>query len=631
MSQHDLTGVNQVTGATRARWRMRVQARWLARLAHGFVSAAMLISTVVAGLPNAVAMAQPADARMFPQTGYRVDNDAFWDYFQRRGGVTTFGYPSSHEFRFLGCASQFFQRLVMQRCVDGGVTTLNLLDEGLLPYTQMDGSTFPGPSPELTAAAPKPDDPNYGSDVIAFVRANAPDTFENAPVNFGRTFFSSISPDLAGTDDSSILALLDLEIWGLPTSQPAFDPSNRNFIYQRFQRGIMHYDSGCSCTRGLLLADYLKMVLTGQGLPADLEAQAADSPLLRSVVNGRVPDGTDYTGAFDGVEVGGVQVSGPVSTGSTPTSTPTAVPTSTPQPTSTGIPTNTPTPRRASDSQQQPTATPQPTSTPESPLAGEPPPPGSVSKSLVVTEPIDAAGNCDDPSIGAQQPLFLEAPSNDAAQGIGFNQALGYPALPIVCFASAPSRSTIQISVSTSAGVVATDSVTPSASGWTWRIPDNGTPPQPGAYKIMASQAGQTSATPAAVATATVTVEQPGTTNRILVVPRYGPPGTVFRIFIGGFPTNKPDVFLRLYRCSPQGSPPTCTQSVGATHVYAASLGPIATDRSGFGSFTLVSRATDPKTGFVVLSDQMYGDGRAGVFNRGLAWFCTTLTGCKTQ
>ena len=34
-----------------------------------------------------------ADPRLFAQTGYRVDRDAFWDYFTRRGGVTTFGYP----------------------------------------------------------------------------------------------------------------------------------------------------------------------------------------------------------------------------------------------------------------------------------------------------------------------------------------------------------------------------------------------------------------------------------------------------------------------------------------------------------------------------------------------------------
>jgi hypothetical protein len=75
--------------------------------------------------------------------------------------------------------------------------------------------------------------------------------------------------------------LLNLEIWGVPTSQPATDPNNGNFIYQRFQRGIMHYDAGCRCTQGLLLADYFKALITGEHLPADLEQQAKDSPFLR--------------------------------------------------------------------------------------------------------------------------------------------------------------------------------------------------------------------------------------------------------------------------------------------------------------------------------------------------------------
>ena len=80
---------------------------------------------------------------MFAQTGYRIDRDAFCDYFSHRGGVTTFGYPVSRDFQFEGCTVQFFQRLVMQQCGSQGVGTLNLLDEGLLPYTRMNGSTFP--------------------------------------------------------------------------------------------------------------------------------------------------------------------------------------------------------------------------------------------------------------------------------------------------------------------------------------------------------------------------------------------------------------------------------------------------------------------------------------------------------
>ena len=75
----------------------------------------------------------------------------------------------------------------------------------------------------------------------------------------------------------SLLPLFDLDIWGAPTSKPARDPNNNNFIYQRFQRGIMHYDKDCGCTQGLLLADYLKSVITGQNLPTDLAAQVQGS------------------------------------------------------------------------------------------------------------------------------------------------------------------------------------------------------------------------------------------------------------------------------------------------------------------------------------------------------------------
>ena len=41
----------------------------------------------------------------------------------------------------------------------------------------------------------------------------------------------------------------------------------------------MHYDDACKCTQGLLLADYLKALLSGENLPADLAAQASGSPL----------------------------------------------------------------------------------------------------------------------------------------------------------------------------------------------------------------------------------------------------------------------------------------------------------------------------------------------------------------
>ncbi len=252
-----------------------------------------------------------SDPRLFPQTGFRIDQDAFWDYFQKRGGVNTFGYPVSETFTLLGTRVQMFQRLVMQLHPDGSVGTLNLLDAGLLPFTHINGSTFPAPDPAFAGQTPSPSDPNYLSMVIRFVQANAPDTFDGHPVNFSQTFFTTVPmsgafPDGPPDNATALMAGFDLEMWGLPTSTPTYDPTNKSFIYQRFQRGIMHYDAGCNCTHGLLLADYLKALLLNQNLPGDLAADAHGSTLLAQWAPGRSNalarpgdlSGTDLTNAF---------------------------------------------------------------------------------------------------------------------------------------------------------------------------------------------------------------------------------------------------------------------------------------------------------------------------------------------
>jgi hypothetical protein len=84
-----------------------------------------------------------------------------------------------------------------------------------------------------------------------------------------------------GKAQPSLLAGLNLELWGVPISEPAVDPNNGNFVYQRFQRGIMHYDKTTGVTQGLLLADYFKSIITGQNLPADLDQEARGSRFYR--------------------------------------------------------------------------------------------------------------------------------------------------------------------------------------------------------------------------------------------------------------------------------------------------------------------------------------------------------------
>ena len=223
------------------------------------------------------------DARYFADTGFRVDDDQIWDYFTKRGGARTFGLPTSRTFPFMGAPTQFFQRQVVQRAT-GGVRTLNILDDGLLPYTVINGSTFPAPDPAIASAAPKPGSAGYDKAVLEHIEKYAPNEFEGQPVRFFATFSGTVTLADAfptGGGSEGLLPLLNLELWGQPTSKPARDPKNDNFLYLRFQRGIMHYDANCKCTQGLLLGDALKAVITGQNLPDDLAAQAADSPIFK--------------------------------------------------------------------------------------------------------------------------------------------------------------------------------------------------------------------------------------------------------------------------------------------------------------------------------------------------------------
>jgi hypothetical protein len=205
------------------------------------------------------------DERYFSETGYRIDNDAIWSYFVARGRVPVFGFPVSRTFVLLGCQVQVFQRQIAQSCAGRDVSLMNLLDPEIFPYELVNGSALPAADQAMKAETPSVGSPGYGSAIVDFVRASAPDSFEGLAVGFGRTFLAAVAGDNP---------LLDLEIWGAPISRPRRDPGNTNFVYQRFQRGVMHFDAVSGRTQGLLLADYVKGILRGRDLPADL-AQAA--------------------------------------------------------------------------------------------------------------------------------------------------------------------------------------------------------------------------------------------------------------------------------------------------------------------------------------------------------------------
>lgn len=216
-----------------------------------------------------------AESRFFPETGFSVSDDGIWEYMQVRGGIESFGFPISETFVFRGFPVQIFQRHVIQN-VNGVVRPINLLDPSLLPLERLNGSTFPAYEPGLAAAAPPPDASNYGIAVFEHMDRVVPDVWEGEEVGFARYWFSS-----APRNTDGFAALLALEVWGFPTSAPARDPNNGNFIYQRFQRGIMHYDATTGVTRGILLGSAFKSVLTGVDMPPDLARDMQNSPFLR--------------------------------------------------------------------------------------------------------------------------------------------------------------------------------------------------------------------------------------------------------------------------------------------------------------------------------------------------------------
>jgi hypothetical protein len=268
----------------------------LSRVFSPIVSFVVLASLALAALPAAAAPAPaPAaqEARFFAETNYGIANDAVWGYFSHRGGVRTFGFPVSRLFVLDGFSVQVFQRGILQLTPDGAVRPLNMLDPDLMPYTQVNFSAFPGADDALKAQTPQPGDPDYGTKIVQFVHDTAPDSWNGLPVNFAQTFFSTVSCQDAFGDQpcqDNLLPLLNLELWGAPISAPAYDPANHDFVYQRFQRGIMHFDKGKGVTQGILLADYFKSILTNQNLPPDL-GQAAQGSKYFAQYDPQAPNG----------------------------------------------------------------------------------------------------------------------------------------------------------------------------------------------------------------------------------------------------------------------------------------------------------------------------------------------------
>jgi hypothetical protein len=223
----------------------------------------LILALLLATTGTALAQADP---RVFPDTGFSIADDAIWAFFTQHGGVGTLGAPISREFTLLGQPVQIFQNAALQVQPDGSVQALQLTDPGLVPYVHLDGLTVPGADPALAFVAPGPDQPNYSARMQVFLQSTVQDTWNGQPTQFWTTYSAA-----GGAD-----------VWGLPTSAPTPDPNNPHFVYQRFQNGIVMYDSTAGTTQALPMGEYLKEILTGQRLPSDLASEAASSPLLQA-------------------------------------------------------------------------------------------------------------------------------------------------------------------------------------------------------------------------------------------------------------------------------------------------------------------------------------------------------------
>ncbi len=228
-----------------------------------------------------------AGPRFFPATGFTVVDDALWVYYHRRGGPRTFGPPISRLMLINGARVQLFERGMLEVREGGAVMALNLLEPPFLPYQNLGDVLLPAGDDALVVNAPQPDQPDFGERAQEFVRLNSPQDFGGLSTQFYSTFLSTVrfhDAFVDGRGDPNLVPGFNLEIWGLPRSQPSIfattpeqsDPSRALLLYQR---GIMVHDSRTGTTAALPLGYYLRAILVGDdALPALAEA-AAQGPL----------------------------------------------------------------------------------------------------------------------------------------------------------------------------------------------------------------------------------------------------------------------------------------------------------------------------------------------------------------
>lgn len=234
----------------------------------------LAIILLLAAPRSLVAGERAQEALCFQQTGFCIGEPVIREFFETHGAQDVLGYPISRTFSLRGELVQLFQRVGVRLTREAHAETLALLDEELVPLRRLNGSPLPQPDDELVGRAPGPGLPDYQQRAEAFVRGEVSDFFEGQPVGFLGTYLAAGR----GSADGVFTAL---RVFGWPTSRPARDSANPDLVYQRFERAIFQFNGASGATQPLLLGDYLKSIITGEGLLADLEADAQQSPLLR--------------------------------------------------------------------------------------------------------------------------------------------------------------------------------------------------------------------------------------------------------------------------------------------------------------------------------------------------------------
>jgi hypothetical protein len=181
---------------------------------------------------------------------------------------------------------QLFERGLLQELEDGQVVSVNLLEADYLPYESFGDLNLPPVESALIDNAPDPSEPGFGVRSQEFIQANAPEAFEALAPRFYTTFLGTVGfydAFFDGQGDPALLPGFSLEMWGLPTSYPAYavqgDRTDTNTVLLRFQRGVMRHDVDHGTTRRVELGYYLRSILIGDDSQAAFADAAAASPL----------------------------------------------------------------------------------------------------------------------------------------------------------------------------------------------------------------------------------------------------------------------------------------------------------------------------------------------------------------